>query len=90
MIFSKNRECSIILKHGIGNKLNFIYNTLNIPNAKYYWLNNYECMANHDDLFDFSQCGINIQSITPEEKNKIKDPYELKGFFIFKDLKTNV
>jgi hypothetical protein len=83
MFFKTTTKYPIILQHGLGNKLNFIFNTLNLPNVEYYWLNNYECMANHDDLFDFSKCGIKIHSISHQEAKKIQNPYSLKGFFYF-------
>jgi hypothetical protein len=74
----------IVLRHGLGNKLNFIYNTLHLSNVKYYWVRtDWECRMNHDDGFNFGKTGIDITTITHDQIPSIQPELEFKHFFAF-------
>jgi hypothetical protein len=82
----------IILRHGIGNKLNFIMNTLCCESVEYFWVNGKECFADHDDLFDWRGTSLCITSIREEDLDpliEIKNEFLLKGYFWFQGMRDS-
>lgn len=82
----------VILRHGIGNKLNHIMNTLCCKDVEYIWVNGHECMANHDDLFDWRKTKLNITSIHQKDLGELlenRNEFLLKGFFWFQGMKDS-
>ena len=89
-IISKEKKIPIVLRHGIGNKLNFIMNTLHLKNVEYIWVRGKECDASHDDLFCWENTNLKIYSINQSHLDKFLSfsapEYNMKGFFWFQGL----